>query len=131
MIVITTDILSIIIMALFFSKLTELNERYLNIIDGMNVKMSEFTIKCDNVLLDKYSQDPRLFKLKLWYHLSEKLLIGDRKIENKNEIKKDTEGTKQRGNGRAHARTRTTRTRVRTHPHTQFFPSYALCGRRH
>ena len=47
-IIVSVDMLSIIIMALFFNKLQDLNAEYLDIVDGMNVQMKDFAVKIDN-----------------------------------------------------------------------------------
>ena len=49
------DILSILIIWLFFYKIEVINNEYLRIIDDMNVQMKDFSIKIDDISVDKYS----------------------------------------------------------------------------
>ena len=48
--------------------------------------MKDFAIKIDDLHLDKFTQDIRVLKVKLWYHFSEKLLRKLRTIENDHEL---------------------------------------------
>ena len=43
--VVAIDMLGILIMAMFFSKLNDLNEEYINIVDGMTVQMKDFVVR--------------------------------------------------------------------------------------
>ena len=49
MIIVFADMFSIIIMALFFTKIGELNKEYIDIMDNMRVQMSDFSIKIDDL----------------------------------------------------------------------------------
>ena len=49
------DIFSILVIWLFFYKLEVINNEYLRIIDDMNVQMKDFSIKIDDISVDKYS----------------------------------------------------------------------------
>ena len=49
MIIVFADMIGIIIMALFFNKLAELNSEYIEIMDNMRVQMSDFSIKIDDL----------------------------------------------------------------------------------
>jgi len=55
LIIISFDIISILIMAVFFYKLKAINMEYLNIMDNMTVQMKDFSIKIDDLELDKYT----------------------------------------------------------------------------
>lgn len=55
LIVVTFDIASVMIMALFFNKLQKINEQYVNIIDNMSVQMKDFAIQINDLKVDKYS----------------------------------------------------------------------------
>ena len=54
-IIISFDIISILIMAVFFYKLKAINMEYLNIMDDMTVQMKDFTVKINDLELDKYT----------------------------------------------------------------------------
>ncbi len=45
--VVAIDMLGILIMAMFFSKLNDLNEEYIDILDGMTVQMKDFAVRID------------------------------------------------------------------------------------
>lgn len=53
--VVTLDILSVLFIAFIFSKLTNINNRYIKIVDNMCVQMTDFGIKMNNVKLDRYT----------------------------------------------------------------------------
>ena len=84
-IIVSFDIISILIMAVFFYKLKSINMEYLNIMDDMTVQMKDFTIKINDVELDKYTQDSRSLKMKLWLHFTE-ILKAKRTIDNNLEL---------------------------------------------
>mmetsp|Transcript_24596 Transcript_24596/g.38189 ORF Transcript_24596/g.38189 Transcript_24596/m.38189 type:complete len:190 (-) Transcript_24596:3055-3624(-) len=66
--VVVVDFISIMIMAFVFSKLSEINEEYLEVIDDALIQMKDFGIAIQDLKLDKYTQDSRLLKLKIWIH---------------------------------------------------------------
>lgn len=84
--VVSIDMLSILIMAMFFSKLNDLNEEYIDILDGMTVQMKDFAVRINSITLDRYTNDPRILKIKLWDHFNEKVLKKDRSLENYQEL---------------------------------------------
>ena len=55
LVIVSFDIASIIIMALFFSKLQSINLEYLEIMDDRTVQMKDFTVKLDDLVVDKYT----------------------------------------------------------------------------
>jgi len=67
-IVVVIDFISIIIMAFVFSKLSEINQEYLDVIDNALIQMKDFGIRINSLRLDKYTQDARLLKMKVWIH---------------------------------------------------------------
>lgn len=69
-IVIGLDAFSIVIMIYFFSVLRQINMEYLDIMDDLRVQMKDFGIKIDEVILDRYTQDSRLIKMKVWLHFT-------------------------------------------------------------
>ena len=71
------DALSIVIMIYFFSVIKTINMEYLNIMDDLRVQMKEFGIKIDEVILDRYSQDSRLIKMKVWHHFTKILNLEE------------------------------------------------------
>jgi hypothetical protein len=64
------DILSVIILLYFFSKISSLNEEFLKVYDDNHIKMTDFAIQCNDVLMDKHTQDSRLVKMKIWLHFT-------------------------------------------------------------
>lgn len=83
--IVVIDIVSILIMAFFFGKLSEINQEYLDIMDDMTVQMKDFAIKIDDVTVDRYTQDSRVLKMKLWHHFTD-ILRPKRTIENDMEV---------------------------------------------
>lgn len=69
-IIVALDAVSILILLYFFTVIKQLNIEFLNIIDDLRVQMKDFGIKIDNVILDRYTQDSRLIKLKIWLHFT-------------------------------------------------------------
>ena len=53
--IVSLDMVSILVMTFFFYKLKEINNEYLDIMDDLTVQMKDFSIKIDNVILDRYS----------------------------------------------------------------------------
>jgi hypothetical protein len=53
--VVILDMVSVMYMAFIFSKLREINNEYLEIMDDMRVQMKDFGVKINNVKLDKYT----------------------------------------------------------------------------
>ena len=70
-IIVSLDISSILLMIFFFYKIRELNLEYLDTMDDLRVQMKDFGVKIDNVKLDRYTQDSRLIKMKIWLHFYE------------------------------------------------------------
>ena len=83
--IVSLDIASILVMTFFFYKLKEINNEYLDIMDDMTVQMKDFSIKIDNVILDRYTQDSRVLKMKLWFHMSD-ILKGKKTVDNSMEV---------------------------------------------
>ena len=67
---VASDILSILIMLYVFKRLSALNEEYIDSIDENQITMKDFTVQLNNVMLDKYSQDIRIVKMKVWLHFT-------------------------------------------------------------
>mmetsp|Transcript_4428 Transcript_4428/g.6510 ORF Transcript_4428/g.6510 Transcript_4428/m.6510 type:complete len:142 (+) Transcript_4428:4089-4514(+) len=84
-VVASLDIVSIFVMAFFFSKLQAINQEYLDIIDDMSVQMSDFALQINDVIVDRHTQDSRVLKMKLWLHLTD-LLREHRTLDNDMEI---------------------------------------------
>ena len=83
--IVCMDIISVVIMAMFFSKIIHLNQEYLSIVDAMRVQMKDFAVRIDDIETDKYTQDNRVFKIKLWNHFNE-ILCKDRTFDNPHEL---------------------------------------------
>jgi hypothetical protein len=64
------DIVSIGIMIFVFIRLKTLNNEYIDIIDDNQITMKDFTVQINNLVLDKYTQDIRLVKMKIWLHFN-------------------------------------------------------------
>lgn len=70
-IIVGIDFGSILIMIYFFSKINILNNEFLSSIDDLRVQMKDFGVKINNVKLDKYTQDSRIVKIKIWLYFKE------------------------------------------------------------
>jgi len=70
-IIVGIDFGSILIMIYFFSKINVLNNEFLSSIDDLRVQMKDFGVKINNVKLDKYTQDSRIVKIKIWLYFKE------------------------------------------------------------
>lgn len=55
MLIVSLDMVSLLVMTFFFYKLKEINNEYLDIMDDLTVQMKDFSIKIDNVILDRYT----------------------------------------------------------------------------
>ena len=75
-IIIICDVVSIGIMIYFFTKIRELNEEFLNALDDLKVQMKDFGVKIDDLRLDRFTQDSRLIKMKIWLYFT-KLFQND------------------------------------------------------
>ena len=51
------DIISVLIISLFLSKLGSINDEYLDIMDNMIVQVNDFGVYAYNLRIDKHSQD--------------------------------------------------------------------------
>ena len=65
--------ISVAYMAFIFSKLKDINNEYLEIMDDMRVQMKDFGVKINNVKLDKFTYDSRVVKIKVWLHFQDVL----------------------------------------------------------
>ena len=54
----------------FFSSIRRLNLEILEAMDDLQVQMKDFGIKIDDVKLDRFTQDSRLIKMKIWLHFT-------------------------------------------------------------
>jgi hypothetical protein len=57
-------------MAFVFSKLREINDEYLEIVDDLRVQMKDFGVILNDVKPDRFTQDSRIQKMKIWLHFS-------------------------------------------------------------
>lgn len=57
-------------MIYFFTKIRELNEEFLNALDDLKVQMKDFGVKIDDLRLDRFTQDSRLIKMKIWLYFT-------------------------------------------------------------
>jgi len=60
-----------LLMVFMFYKIEQLNKEYLTTVDDNQITMKDFAIMCTNVKLDRYTQDSRLIKMKIWLHFTE------------------------------------------------------------
>ena len=60
-------------MIFFFSKISEINNDFLQKIDDLRVQMKDFGVKLNNVKLDKFTFDSRIVKIKIWLYFKELL----------------------------------------------------------
>jgi hypothetical protein len=77
--VVLCDILGIFLMIYVVWKLEQVNKDYADIIDANQITMKDFSVMCKDVLLDKYTQDAVLIKMKIWLHFRN--LLEEFKIE--------------------------------------------------
>ena len=70
-IVVCFDILGMLLMVFMFYKIEQLNREYLVTVDDNQITMKDFAVMCTNVKLDRYTQDSRLIKMKIWLHFTE------------------------------------------------------------
>lgn len=68
--VVMFDIASVIILLYCFNKISVFNQEFLDIFDDSRVTMQDFALQCNNVLMDKQTQDSRLVKMKVWLHFN-------------------------------------------------------------
>ena len=71
------DIASILIMIHMFSRLRSISSEYTSLIRQHQITMSDFAVMCANVQLDKYTQDARLIKMRVWLHFTKLLRLAD------------------------------------------------------
>lgn len=64
------DFIGVLFMLYIFDKLEALNQEYIATIDDNQITMKDFAVCCRDVLLDKYTQDLRLVKMKIWLHFT-------------------------------------------------------------
>ena len=48
--------------------------------------MKDFSVKIDNLILDRYTQDSRVLKIKLWIHFTDNMLKDEVTLDNPQEI---------------------------------------------
>jgi len=92
-IILICDIVSIMMMYYFFSSIRRLNLEVLESMDDMLVQMKDFGIKIDDLKLDRFTQDSRLIKMKIWLHFTK--LFQNRKFmkeHGEEESESDEEG---------------------------------------
>ena len=82
---VVTDIIGILVVYYVFNKLKEINLDYQQIMDNNIIKMSDFGIRINNILLDKTTQDKRILKMKLWLHFTN-ILEAHRSEDNTMEV---------------------------------------------
>lgn len=84
-IVIISDIFSVVILYYIFGKLKVINQEYLQILDNNVIRMQDFSVQIRNIKLDNTTQDIRILKLKVWIHFAELLKNLNAKSENGSE----------------------------------------------
>lgn len=67
-VVVVADFLCMVIVIYFFTKLESLNNEFLENVDDLRVQMKDFGVIIENVILDKYTYDSRIIKMKVWLH---------------------------------------------------------------
>lgn len=53
-----------------FKRIQTINALYIEKIDANQITMKDFSIQVNNTILDKYTQDIRLVKMKIWLHFT-------------------------------------------------------------
>ena len=72
-IIILFDIISTFTMMYFIKKLSILNDEFEDIVSDYQLSLTDFSVVCRNVILDKYTQEPIIIKMKIWLHFSKLL----------------------------------------------------------
>ena len=54
----------------FFTRLDNLNTEFMDIISDHQLSLSDFSVVCRDVVLDKYTQHPLIIKMKIWLHFT-------------------------------------------------------------
>ena len=72
-IVVSADFFCLVIIIYFFTKLESLNAEFIENVDDLRVSMKDFGIILENVILDKYTYDSRVIKMKVWLHFKQLL----------------------------------------------------------
>ena len=67
------DGLSLFIMIFFFRRLEMINSEFLETFDNYQIDMKDFSIQCNDVLMDQATQASRLVKMKVWLYFTEKI----------------------------------------------------------
>jgi len=75
------QIVGILLIALFFNKINSINKEYMQLKDNLTVQVSDFGIMIKDLKLDKYTQDMRILKMKLWLYI-EDLMKSKKKNDN-------------------------------------------------
>lgn len=78
-ILIMFDIVSTLFMMHVFHRLYVISEEYRDTINEHELTMSDFTVMCRNVRLDRYTQHPTLIKMRIWLHYNSQLKEADKK----------------------------------------------------
>lgn len=71
--IVILDVISVIFMAFQFQKLRGINDEYLEIMDDLRVQMKDFGVSLHQIKLDRYTQDSRIQKMRIWLHFSKVL----------------------------------------------------------
>jgi len=82
--VVVMDMISVMFMGLIFSKVQNINQEYLDIMDDLRVQMKDFGVRFNKVRLDRYTQDSLVQKMKIWLHMTNVLkehIIEDNDME--------------------------------------------------
>jgi len=63
------DVISIFIITYFLSKISEMNNESMNIMDRLWITMEDYSIQLSKLKVDKFSQDMRILHMKLWMYI--------------------------------------------------------------
>jgi len=63
------DVISIFVITYFLSKISEMNEESLLIMDRLWITMEDYAIQLSKLKVDKFSQDMRILHMKLWMYI--------------------------------------------------------------
>lgn len=70
-IVVSVDFFCLLIMIYFFNKLEALNNEFLKVVDDLKIQMKDFGVTLEDIVLDRYTYDSRIVKMKIWLHFNE------------------------------------------------------------
>lgn len=85
--IVSADIISIIVLFIFFWQIKKINSEYIDILDSNVINIQDFSFEIKNLDTAVNLQDFRTLKMKLWIHLSD--LISHINIKKEDEASEE------------------------------------------